>query len=80
MKLEQMLTDLSESQQKRQQMETELAQLQESSKSEISQLYDRLEDKTKAGWWYCISRVNCIHPAVCTVSFTSGAVVYGFGG
>ena len=40
---------LSESEQKRQQMETELAQLQESSKSEITQLYDRLEDKTKAG-------------------------------
>ena len=46
---------LSESQQKRQEMEAELAQLQESSKSEISQLYDRLEDKTKAGW--CMNQI-----------------------
>lgn len=49
---EQMSSSLSESQQKKQQLETELSQLQESSKSEISQLLDRLEDKTKAGLWY----------------------------
>ena len=48
-KVEQMSALLSESQQTRQQIETELTQLQESSRSEITQLYDRLESKTKAG-------------------------------
>ena len=50
-KVEQLSTSLTESQQTRQQLETELSQLQDSSKSEITQLYDRLEDKTKAGGW-----------------------------
>ena len=53
-KVEQMSASLSESQQTRQQIETELTQLQESSRSEITQLYDRLESKTKAGIYHII--------------------------
>jgi hypothetical protein len=72
---------LSENQQKRQEMEAELTQLQESSKSEISQLYDRLEDKTKAGWCMIVSyHLSCGYSLFCFVLLTSGAAIHGLGG
>ena len=48
-KLEAMTVTLSESQGERQRSDRELEQLQESSRTEITELYGRLEDKTKAG-------------------------------
>ena len=74
-KVEHMSSSLSESQQTKHQLETELSHLQESSRSEIAELYDRLGDKTKAGK-FVIYLLCELDPALNDKVLTNGLVYH----